>query len=116
MGEDQEQHLEYARRLLRRYNVVCEEGYTIPTTRVVVGRVRDLRDPNKKMSKSSPSGCLFLDDPESIVRKKIRKARTSPEGLENLSYLYREFVEGEVPVSNLEMKERLAERIIEEMR
>ena len=39
-------------------------------------RVMSLSNPEKKMSKTSPNGCLFLSDPPSVVRKKILSAQT----------------------------------------
>ena len=35
-----------------------------------------LDDPTKKMSKSRPAGCLFIDDAPEIVRQKIKTAVT----------------------------------------
>lgn len=66
----------------------------------------------KKMSKSSPKGCLFLDDSPDTIREKLRKAVADEKGYENLCYLYRFFVESEVPKSNLTLKEQLAEALI----
>jgi tryptophanyl-tRNA synthetase len=116
VGDDQRQHLEYARRLLRRYNTTYEASLVIPTTRVVVGRVKDLAEPERKMSKSSPEGCLFLDDPPDVIRRKLRRANTTEAGLENLRFLYREFVGPEPPAFNEELKTRLAESLIATLR
>ena len=113
VGIDQEQHLQYARKLLRKYNSLGHD-IMIPKANIVVGRVKDLRDPDKKMSKSSPQGCLFLDDEPDVIRQKIRRATANPEGLANLHLLYGEFVGGEVPEKNEELKNRLAEKLIEE--
>lgn len=111
VGEDQEPHLEYGRKLLGRYNYFYEP-YLIPSANIVVGRIKDLRLPGMKMSKSSPQGCLFLDDTEDDIRLKLRKATATEEGLENLGFLYKEFVGGEVPGSNEQLKKNLAEAII----
>jgi tryptophanyl-tRNA synthetase len=111
VGVDQEQHLQYAAKLLRKYN---RSGHAImiPKANIVVGRVKDLREPDKKMSKSSPQGCLFLDDEPDVIRQKIRRATANPEGLVNLHLLYREFVGEEPSERNEEMKNRLAEALI----
>lgn len=39
VGEDQRQHLEYARRLLRRHNRVFGRDHKIPVEQIVVGRI-----------------------------------------------------------------------------
>lgn len=111
VGEDQEQHLQYARKLLHKYNSLYEP-YTIPAANIIVGRIKDLREPNKKMSKSSPQGCLFLDDSPDAIRVKLRKATATEEGMENLRFLYSEFVSDTIPESNERLKTDLAEAII----
>jgi tryptophanyl-tRNA synthetase len=114
VGEDQEQHLQYARKLLNKYNSLYEP-YTIPSANIVVGRIKDLREPSKKMSKSAPQGCLFLDDSPDEIHLKLRKATAMDKGMDNLKFLYREFVGGKVPESNEQLKTRLAEAIIEKI-
>jgi tryptophanyl-tRNA synthetase len=113
VGEDQRQHLEFARRLLRRYNRRFKQNLRVPVARIVVGRVKDLRHPAEKMSKSSPDGCLFLDDSPEEIRKKVRRATMNAEGTENISFLYKHFVGVPLPESNSEIKEQLAEALIE---
>jgi tyrosyl-tRNA synthetase len=112
VGLDQEQHLQYGRKLLNKYNKVYETEYSIPVANIVVGRIKDLRDSTKKMSKSSPQGCLFLDDTADDIRQKIRKAVADEEGLNNLKFLYEEFVKETPPESNQKLKENLSEAII----
>lgn len=113
VGEDQNQHLEYAKKLLRKYNSEYGTTYPIPVANIVVGRIKDLREPTKKMSKSFPQGCLFLDDTEDDIRQKIRKATADEEGLSNLKFLYGEFVRETPPTSNQELKDNLSEALIE---
>lgn len=115
VGADQGQHLEYARKLLKAYNARFEASVTIPRANVVVGRVRDLRSPDKKMSKSSPQGCLFLDDSPEVIRQKLKKATATEEGLANLGQLYKEFVGSDIPSSNEILKKELSEKIIQEI-
>jgi tryptophanyl-tRNA synthetase len=79
VGEDQRQHLEFARRLLRLYNRRFKQSLRVPVACIVVGRVRDLRHPSEKMSKSSPDGCLLLDDSSDEIRKKVRRATMDAE-------------------------------------
>lgn len=113
VGIDQEQHLQYAAKLLRKYNQVFKQPVTIPKPNIVVGRVKDLREPDKKMSKSSPHGCLFLDDTPDEMRRKLRKATATEAGLESLGHLYREFVGPDVPPYNEVLKNTLADALIE---
>lgn len=47
----------------------------------------DLRHPERKMSKSEPNSCLFLNDED--YEHKIMKAVTNPEGLANLINIYK---------------------------
>lgn len=111
-GEDQKQHLEYARQLLRRYNRKFEKDYILPKACIVGGRVRDLKLPDNKMSKSAPEGCLFLDDmPEEIARK-VRGATMNEVGRGNMVFLYQQFVGGEIPQLNIELKEKLTQGIV----
>lgn len=110
VGEDQTQHLQYARKLLKKHG-----EFEIPTANIVVGRIKDLRHPENKMSKSNPDGCLFLDDTSDDLRKKIKKATANEAGLANLRFLYREFVSDEVPEMNSELKSRLSEALIEKI-
>jgi hypothetical protein len=97
----------------RRYNRTFQASLGIPRANIVVGRVKDLRDPEKKMSKSSPQGCLLLDDSPESIRQKLRKATAKEAGLDNRTFLYREFVGAEIPAANEELKTRLAEALIE---
>jgi len=112
-GEDQEQHIQYARKLISRYNnLEGRKKYVLPVAKMVAGRIKDLRDSSKKMSKSSPEGCLFLDDSPDQIRAKLRRASVDEDGLANLKFLYSEFVGGESPEQNQKLKESLSESII----
>jgi len=95
VGEDQKQHLEFARDIAQKFNndfakTIARAGYqdgffplpepliTGPATRVM-----SLRDGTKKMSKSDESDMTRInltDDADTIARK-IRKAKTDPEPL-----------------------------------
>jgi len=80
VGEDQNQHVELARALARRFNATYGEVFTVP--RAVLppagARVRDLADPGRKMSKSTreEAGVVFLLDEPDLIRRKIRRAVT----------------------------------------
>ena len=105
VGEDQKQHLELARDIAMKFNLDYAEhirkvGYGIditvgnepvhayfPMVEPLIGgpapRVMSLRDGTKKMSKSDPSDLsrINLMDDEDAISKKIRKAKTDPDGL-----------------------------------
>lgn len=112
VGQDQKQNLEYAARLLRKYNKAYKDDKKCPTPKIMAQKVMDLRIPTQKMSKSSPQGCLFLDDSPDDIRKKIRAATADEAGRQNLEFLYREFVGGEPPAMNQCLKSELAEAFI----
>lgn len=77
VGEDQVQHLELARTLARRFNKRFGKTFTEPKPLFgAVPRVMSLKDPAKKMSKSDPSGCLFLEDEPKAVMDKVKRAVT----------------------------------------
>jgi tryptophanyl-tRNA synthetase len=80
VGEDQREHIELMRDAAETFNkrfgeiLVVPEG-NIPT---VGARVRDLQEPDRKMSTTggTPKGTVYVDeDPESIV-KKFKSAQT----------------------------------------
>ena len=78
VGEDQRQHLELTRDLAQRFNTKFGETFAVPEVMVVreTSRIVDLQDPTAKMSKSSPSGCVFLLDENKTAEKKIKSAVT----------------------------------------
>lgn len=78
VGEDQRQHLELTRDLAQRFNSTYGDTLVLPRT-LTLGegsKVLDLQEPNSKMSKSSPGGCVFLLDEPEVVRKKFMSAVT----------------------------------------
>lgn len=77
VGEDQLQHLEFTRTLARKFNHKFGKTFIEPKTLLTeVPRLMSLDDPTKKMSKSRPAGCLFLDDLAEEMRQKIKSAVT----------------------------------------
>lgn len=77
VGEDQVQHLELTRTIARKFNSKFGETFKEPKPfHTEAARIMSLDNPEKKMSKSSPSGCLFLDDTPDEVRRKIKTAVT----------------------------------------
>ncbi len=83
VGEDQRQHLELTRDLAIRFNTRFGEAFTVPESFIVKGtaKIQDLQDPNAKMSKSSPSGCVNLLDPLKVTEKKIKSAVTDSDSV-----------------------------------
>jgi tryptophanyl-tRNA synthetase len=78
VGEDQRQHLELTRDLATRFNGRFGQTLTVPEPLIVkdTAKIVDLSDPTAKMSKSSPTGCVFLLDPPKRIEKKIKSAVT----------------------------------------
>ena len=80
VGIDQKQHVELARDIAERFNKHYGETFILPEPVVSEQgiKIKDLKDPCKKMSKSeeNPQGVISMfDDPEDI-KKKIMKATT----------------------------------------
>ncbi|MBO9474635.1 tryptophan--tRNA ligase [Shimia sp. R10_1] len=86
VGEDQKQHLELTRDVAIKFNHDYDVDFFPVTEPVIEGaatRVMSLRDGSKKMSKSDPSDAsrINMTDDADTIAKKIRKAKTDPEGL-----------------------------------
>jgi tryptophanyl-tRNA synthetase len=80
VGDDQSQHLEFARDVAQRFNSLYGDTFVMPATRLptVGARIMGLDDPTQKMSKSiagSGHAIALLDDPK-LVQKKIARATT----------------------------------------
>ena len=95
VGEDQIQHLEFTRNLAQRFNYKFNDIFTVPEEITKQNkffgiqkplRIKDLVNPNKKMSKSSNSdrGVIFLEDDPKVSMNKINKATT--DNLAKISY------------------------------
>jgi tryptophanyl-tRNA synthetase len=87
VGEDQQQHLEFARDIGNRFNQKFGEVFTLPkplSDQVKFAeldqgvRVRSLRNPEKKMSKSidDPAGTIMLTDSPDDAAQKVMSATT----------------------------------------
>jgi len=85
VGVDQKQHVELARNIAERFNKAYGETFKLPEPLIREGsiKIKDLKDPTKKMSKSedNPSGVITLLDDLDKVRKKIMGATTDSEML-----------------------------------
>ncbi len=114
VGDDQLQHLEFTRTLARKFNRHFGKTFVEPKALLTpTPRVMSLTDPNKKMSKSQPDGCLFIDDESEEIKRKISRATTDSDsevkqgrakkpGVSNLLEIYSSLT-GE-PISKIEKK------------
>lgn len=91
VGDDQTQHLEFARDIAERLNKRFGDLFVVPQPvtqqHEFFGkdqglRIRDLQNPAKKMSKSNDSekGVIFLTDSPEQARKKVMSAETDSLG------------------------------------
>lgn len=80
VGEDQQQHVELARDIARRFNHEFGDVFKIPQAviRKEGARIMSLLDPSKKMSKSdaNQNNCVGLLDDIEAAKKKIMRAVT----------------------------------------
>lgn len=106
VGDDQKPHIELAKDILHKVGQKCPEPL------YEGGRVMDLRHPDRKMSKSNPNSCLFLNDSDEIVEKKIKKAVTDEAGRKNLEFIYTSLGGRDIPEQNSDLKSRIIEQIV----
>ena len=78
VGADQKQHVELCRDIAQRFNGVCGETFVLPEPFIpkMGARIMSLMNPENKMSKSDPEGCVNLLDPPEVIRKKFKRAVT----------------------------------------
>ena len=85
VGIDQKQHVEIARDIAERFNNKYGKTFKLPEPLMSKEgiKIKDLKDPSKKMSKSevNPNGVISLFDSPEIVSKKIMGATTDSENL-----------------------------------
>ena len=97
VGDDQRQHLEFARNIANKFNTKYGDVFVIPKNtkehdtkfkRDQALRIKDLQDPSKKMSKSAESdkGVIFLSDNPDIAKNKIMSATTDSIGAINYDH------------------------------
>ena len=101
VGEDQRQHVELCRDIGARFNNTFPGTFTLPEAFIpkMGARIMSLANPENKMSKSDPDGCVFLlDKPEDILRKfkravtdcetAVRYDQAAKPGISNLLTIY----------------------------
>jgi tryptophanyl-tRNA synthetase len=78
VGEDQRQHVELTRDLAQRFNTRYGRTFTVPKPLIVkeTAKIFDLQDPASKMSKSLPTGAVFLLDDPKVITRRIKSAVT----------------------------------------
>jgi tryptophanyl-tRNA synthetase len=116
VGDDQVPHIDLARKIIKRYNKKNETKFLCPKPVITTVKIADLQESAKKMSKSNPNGCLFLDDSPTEIESKIKKAVTDVEGVSNLRVLYDEFVKEPMPDRYGDAKTKLAQSLISRLR
>jgi tryptophanyl-tRNA synthetase len=84
VGEDQKQHVEFARDIVQLFNNKVEKNILLvpePLIQQQGARIKSLRDGTKKMSKSDVSDYarINLDDADDVIKLKIKKAKTDPD-------------------------------------
>lgn len=138
VGIDQKQHVELARDIAERFNNTFGSTFTLPEPLIekVGTKIKDLKDPSKKMSKSeeNPNGVISLFDTEDQIRKKIMGATTDSEtivrydpenkpGISNLISIYNSLtgtpineIEKEFENKNYgEFKKKVADIVVKEL-
>jgi tryptophanyl-tRNA synthetase len=78
VGEDQREHLELMRRTAERFNSRFGDLLVVPEHRIpeVGARVRDLQEPDRKMSTTggSDQGTVYVLDEPDAIRRKFKRA------------------------------------------
>ena len=137
VGDDQAQHLELTREIARKFNYKFGQTFPEPKTQLSKfgARIMSLDNPEVKMSKSLPNGCIFLSDSPETIREKIKTAVTdsgkeikfdekNKPAISNLLTIYHLFSNKSIPVLEkqykgkgyAEFKKDLAEVIIKGLR
>ena len=101
VGQDQKQHVELCRDIANRFNGVYSNTFTLPEPFIpkMGARIMSLGNPDSKMSKSDPDGCVYMmDKPEDIMRKfkravtdcetAVRYHKENKPGVSNLLTIY----------------------------
>lgn len=110
VGKDQEQHVELTRTVAKKFNSTFGKTFEIPEVMFTKtgAKIMSLKDPKKKMSKSTPESCLFLLDDPKAIKKKIYSAVTDTgktikydskkkAGISNLLVIYSAFSGKTIP-------------------
>ena len=126
VGDDQKAHIDLTNEIGKKFNHMF--GDIFPSVRTVItkgARIMSLKDQSKKMSKTPHQSELgtgqagfhyiSLSDSPDEVREKIKGAATTPEGITNLSEIYRLLGNKEPQIQEgqyAEFKKDLAEVVV----
>jgi tryptophanyl-tRNA synthetase len=119
LGDDQKQHLELTRDVGERMNAKFGDLFVLPepwskqlefTQRESI-RIRSLRNPTKKMSKSvnDPAGTIMLGDDPAAAAKKVMGAETDSVGNINLDWAKQPGISNLLQISALMEKRSVAD-------
>ncbi len=120
VGKDQEQHVELARTIARKFNQKFGKVFDEPETILpkVGAKIMSLTDPKKKMSKSDdPKSYISLFDSPEAIQKKIMSAETDSgkevtynitkkPGISNLLTIYSLLTDKPIPEIEKEFKDK----------
>ena len=78
VGHDQKQHCELTRDVAQRFNGIYGDVFKVPEPYIpeTGARIMSLNDPDSKMSKSIPEGCVFLMERPEDIQRKFKRAIT----------------------------------------
>ncbi|OUQ78874.1 tryptophan--tRNA ligase [Flavonifractor sp. An100] len=78
VGNDQKQHVELTRDVAQRFNNIYGDVFKIPEPYIpkTGARIMGLSNPEAKMSKSAPEGCVFLMEKPEDIQRKFKRAVT----------------------------------------
>ena len=134
VGEDQRQHVELCRDIGARFNNSFPDTFKLPEAFIpkMGARIMSLGNPENKMSKSDPDGCVFLmDKPEDIMRKfkravtdcetAVRFDKDNKPGISNLLTIYcaatgKTIEQAEAGTQQLQQTLQMHERRLAELR
>jgi len=115
VGEDQSQHLEFARECVTNFNHTYGPHLVYPQTLLTPAkRIMSLSDPLQKMSKSSPNPLsrILITDPPPLIRKKILAAVTDSSNAVSYDPVHRPGVSNLLTLlSNFDEEGRSAEEL-----
>lgn len=84
VGDDQKQHVELCRNIVKRFNGIYGDVFTMPEPYIskTGARIMSLTSPDKKMSKSDddPGGVITLNDDDKSIMNKFKRAVTDSDG------------------------------------
>lgn len=81
VGKDQQQHVELARTIARKFNRQFGKTFKVPKVLLpkIGAKIMSLQGPKKKMSKTDdPKGCIGIFDSPERIKRKIMVAITDP--------------------------------------